>query len=68
MATTHAREREHIPANRALAAKGGSWAMALVRAQKAPVNERPQRAAAGADRDLPAYSLFVPAGFTPRGR
>lgn len=67
MATTHAREREPIPANRALAAKGGSWAMALARAQKSPANDHSSRAA-GSDGDLPAYSLFSPAGFAPRRR
>jgi len=65
MATTHAREREPIPANRALAARGGSWPKALARALKAPAQER-SPSDADAAGDLPSYSLFTPAGFAPR--
>lgn len=65
MAMTYARERDPLPANRALAAKGGSWAKALARAQKSPANDRSSRTSRS-DGDLPAYSLFSPAGFAPR--
>ena len=67
MNTTQARERAPNPANRVLAANGGSWPNALARALKAPVKDR-SRPDAAATGDLPAYSLSVRAGFAPGRR